>query len=248
MPSLGKALVFCALALSGPARADEVQVAVAANFTAAAKLIAAGFERESGHRIISSFGSTGSFYAQIRNGAPFDMLLAADEETPARLVKEGSAVAGSQFTCAVGKLVLWSATPGTVDGQGEILKRGGFDHIAVTNPKLAPYGAAAVEAMKSLGVYDALQPRFVMAENLTQTYQFVRSGNAQLGFVALSQVLQDGKIEGSTWLVPPNLYPPIRQDAVMLEKGRGKSAVLSFMMYLKGNEAKAIIKSFGYGV
>lgn len=248
MSSLSKSLAFSVFALSSFAHADEVQVAVAANFTAPAKLIAADFEKESGHRMVAAYGSTGKFYAQIRNGAPFEVFLAADDETPARLVKEGAAVAGSQFTYAIGKLVLWSANPALVDGAGEILKKGGFAHIALANPRLAPYGAAAVEVMKALGVYDALQPKLVTGENITQTYQFISSGNAQLGFVALSQVLKDGKIEGSAWRVPDKWYAPIRQDAVVLEKGRDKTAALSLMKYLKGDKAKTIIKSFGYGV
>jgi molybdate transport system substrate-binding protein len=227
-------------------RAEEVSVAVAANFTAPMQRIAAEFEKDTGHKIVAAFGSTGKFYAQIKNGAPFELLLAADDETPARLVKENTAVAGSQFTYAVGKLVLWSAKPAVVDGAGEILKQGGFDHIALADPKLAPYGAAGVQAMKALGVYDALQAKMVTAENITQTYQFISSGNALVGFVALSQVLKDGKIEGSAWLVPGTLYQPIRQDTVVLEKGRGKPAADAFMKFLKGDKAKAVIKSFGY--
>lgn len=229
------------------ALADEVQVAVAANFTAPLQQIAPGFEKATGHKIVPAFGATGKFYAQIRNGAPFEILLAADDETPTKLVKENAAVAGSQFTYAKGKLVLWSAKPAIVDDQGEVLKKAGFDHIALANPKLAPYGAAAVETMKALGVHDALAPKFVTAENIGQTYQFVKSGNALLGFVALSQVMKDNKIaEGSAWVVPANLYQPIRQDTVILEKGKGKPATEALMKYLQGDQAKAVIKSYGY--
>jgi molybdate transport system substrate-binding protein len=210
--------------------------------------IAAAFEKETGHKVLASYGSTGKFYAQIKNGAPFELLLAADNETPARLLKENAAVAGSQHTYAIGKLVLWSAKSAVVDAKGEVLKKGGFDHIALANPKLAPYGAAGVEVMKALGVHDALQPKIVSAENITQAYQFVNSGNALLGFVALSQVLKDGKIDGSAWLVPAHLYAPIRQDVVVLEKGRGKPAAQALANYLKGDKAKAVIKSFGYGL
>jgi len=231
---------------AAPAQAGEVLVAVAANFTAPMQQIAAEFEKASGHKVVVAYGSTGKFYAQIKNGAPFEVLLAADDETPAKLVTENAAVAGTRFTYAIGTLVLWSARPAVVDGQGEVLKKGGFDHISLANPKLAPYGAAAVQAMKTLGVYDALQPRFVMAENITQAHQFVSSGNALLGFVALSQVLKDGKIEGSSWRVPASLYPPIRQDAVILDKGKGKAAAEALVQYLKGDRARAIIKSFGY--
>lgn len=241
-------LLVSLLGVAFQAQADNVYVAVAANFTAPMQKIAPVFEKDTGHKIVASYGATGKFYAQIKNGAPFEVLLSADASTPVKLVKEHSAVAGSQFTYAVGKLVLWSAKPGVVDGTGKVLKNGGFDHIALANPKLAPYGAAAVEAMKTLGVYAALQPKFVTAEDIAQTYQFISSGNALLGFVALSQVLKDGKIEGSAWLVPSNLYQPIRQDAVILEKGRGKPAAAALMKYLKGDKAKAIIKSFGYSL
>src|SRR5450830_1817021 len=186
--------------------ADEVTVAVAANFTAPMQEIAAEFEKDTGHKVVAAFGATGKFYAQIKNGAPFEVLLAADDETPAKLVKENAAVAGSQATYAIGKLVLWSAKPGIVDAAGEVLKTAGFEHLAIANPKLAPYGAAAVEVMKAMGVNDSLQAKIVNGDSIAQTYQFVSSGNAQLGFVALSQVLKDGKIEGSSWLVPAKLY------------------------------------------
>ncbi len=228
------------------AHADEVSVAVAANFTAPMKLIAADFEKDTGHKVVASYGATGKFYAQIKNGAPFELLLAADDETPTKLVKENAAVAGSQFTYAIGKLVLWSAKSALVDDKGEVLKKGGFDHIALADPKLAPYGAAAVETMKAMGVYDGLQPKLVTAENIGQAYQFISSGNSLLGFVALAQVLKDGKIEGSAWMVPANLYTPIRQDAVVLDKGKGKPAAEALMKYLKGDKAKAVIKAFGY--
>jgi molybdate transport system substrate-binding protein len=230
------------------AQADEVTVAVAANFMAPLQQIAAAFEKDTGHKIVAAYGSTGKFYAQIKNGAPFELLLAADAQTPARLVTENAAVAGSQFTYAVGRLVLWSAKPGVVDARGEVLKKGGFDHLSLANPKLAPYGAAGLEVMKALGVQDALQPKIVSAENITQAYQFVSSGNALLGFVALSQVLKDGKIGGSAWVVPAHLYAPIRQDGVMLDKGRGKPAAQALAKYLQGDKARAIIESFGYGL
>ncbi len=239
------------IALTGVAaqvRADEVPVAVAANFSAPMQMIAAEFEKDSGHKVVAAYGSTGKFYAQIKNGAPFEVLLAADDETPARLAAENAAVAGSQFTYAIGKLVLWSAKPAVVDSQGEVLKKGGFDHIAIANPKLAPYGAAAVQTLKTLGVYDALQPKIVTAESIAQSWQFVSSGNALLGFVALSQVLKDGKIEGSAWVIPASLYPPIRQDVVILEKGKGKPAAEALVKYLKGDKARAIITSFGYSL
>lgn len=239
-------LLVALVATVSNAQADEISVAVAANFTAPMKQIAEVFEKETGHKIQAAFGATGKFYAQIKNGAPFDVLLAADDETPTKLVKENVAVAGSQFTYAMGKLVLWSAKPAIVDQAGEVLKKGGFDHIAFANPKLAPYGAAAVETLKSMGVYDTLQPKVVTGESIAQTYQFVSSGNALLGFVALSQVLKDGKIEGSAWVVPAKLYSPIRQDAVILEKGKGKPAAEALMKFLQADKAKAIIQSYGY--
>jgi molybdate transport system substrate-binding protein len=227
--------------------AEEVQVAVAANFTAPMQKIAAEFEKDTGNKLLLSFGSTGKFYAQIKNGAPFEVLLAADNETPAKLEQEGAAVAGSRFTYAIGKLVLWSAKEVIVDVRGDVLKRGGFDHIALANPKLAPYGAAAMEAMKSLGVSDTLSPKFVQGENIAQTYQFIATGNALLGFVAMSQVYEDGKLKtGSAWIVPNHLYSPIRQDAVILDKGKDKAAAAALMKYLKGDKARAVIRAYGY--
>ncbi len=236
-----------AMLLSAMAHADEIQVAVAANFTAPMKRIAADFEKDTGHRVQLSFGGTGKFYAQIRNGAPFDLLLAADDTTPAKLEAEGAAVAGSRFTYAIGTLVLWSPKPGVVDDQGEVLKKGAFRHLALANPKLAPYGIAAIETLTALKLLDALQPKFVQGENIGQTHQFVASGNAELGFVALSQVMQDGRIAaGSAWVVPAELHQPIRQDAVLLATARDKPAAAALMTYLKGDQARAVIKSYGY--
>ncbi|OQA33889.1 MAG: Molybdate-binding periplasmic protein precursor [Betaproteobacteria bacterium ADurb.Bin341] len=227
--------------------ADEVQIAVAANFTAPAKMIAANFEKETGHKAVLAFGSMGKFYAQIRNGAPFDVFLSADDSIPAKLEAEGNAVAGSRFTYATGKLVLWSAKPGTVDGKGEVLKKNKFKHLAIANPKMAKYGAAAIETLESLKLLPVIQPKFVSGENITQAYQFIASGNAELGFVALSQITKEGKItEGSAWIVPDHLHQPIRQDAVLLNKGKGKAAAEAWMSYLKSDKAKTVIKSFGY--
>ena len=217
-----------------------------ANFTAPFNKIAAEFEKETGHKLVTSFGSTGKFYAQIKNGAPFEVLLAADDETPARLVKEGAAVPGSAFSYAIGKLVLWSAKPALVDAKGEVLKGGAFDHIALANPKLAPYGAAAIETMKAMGVHDSLAPKFVTAESIAQAYQFVSSGSSALGFVALSQVLKDGQIDGSAWVVPANLYTTIRQDAVLLATGKDKPGAQALLKYLRGARAQAVVLSYGY--
>jgi molybdate transport system substrate-binding protein len=222
-------------------------VAVAANFTAPMQKIAAEFEKATGHKTQLVFGSTGKFYAQIKAGAPFQVLLAADDETPAKLVKEGDGVAGSQFTYAVGKLILWSAKPGFVDDKGEVLKSGKFEHLSIANPKLAPYGIAATEILKALGVADTVQPNIVMAENIAQAQQFIVSGNAELGFIAFSQIHKDGKlIDGSYWLVPAKYYRPIRQDAVVLARGKGNAAAEALTAFLKSDAAKALIKSYGY--
>ena len=239
-------LLAAGLACTG-VQADEVQVAVAANFTEPMKAIASQFEQDSGHKVVMSAGATGKFYAQIKNGAPFEILLAADDEVPLRLEKEGAAVAGSHFTYAIGKLVLWSVKPGYVDDKGAVLKTGNFEHLSIASPKLAPYGAAAVEAMRALGVFAAIEPKLVQGENISQAYQFVLSGSAPLGFVAMSQVYQDHKLKsGSAWIVPSNLYGAIRQDAVVLNPGKGKPAVEALMNYLRGEKAGKIILSYGY--
>ena len=238
------------LALAGAAsaaRADEVSVAVAANFTAPMQRIAADFEKATGHKARLVFGSTGKFYAQIKSGAPFQVLLAADDETPARLAREGDGVAGSQFTYAIGRLVLWSPRPGLVDDKGEVLRAGRFEHLAIANPKLAPYGLAAMETLKALGLADALQPRLVTGESITQAQQFVVSGSAELGFIAFAQIHRDGRlIDGSHWLVPARLHTPIRQDALVLDKGKGSAAVAALMDYLKSPAALAVIRTYGY--
>lgn len=227
--------------------ADEVQVAVAANFTGPMQVISALFERDTGHKASLAFGATGKFYAQITNGAPFEILLSADDETPAKLVKEGYGIAGTPFTYAIGKLVLWSADPKLVDAKGAILKKGGFKHLSLANPKAAPYGAAGMQAMTKLGVADSIKPLIVQGENISQTHQFISTGAAELGFVAYSQVIKNGQIgSGSGWIVPSNLYDPIRQDAVILAKGKDKPAAIALMNYLKGEKAQAVIKSFGY--
>lgn len=244
-----RTLLLALLCFTALARADEVQVAVAANFTAPARQIALDFERETGHKARLAFGGTGKFYAQIRNGAPFEVLLAADDETPARLEKEGAAVAGTRYTYAVGRLALWSARAGYVDDKGEVLRRNEFRHLALANPRLAPYGAAAVEALTALRLLDSVQAKFVQAENIAQAHQFVASGNAELGFVALSQVVKDGKPgEGSAWVVPASLHQPIRQDAVMLDKGRGKPAAEAWLKFLRSDKAKAAIRGYGYEI
>lgn len=242
-------LALACLAFGSSAHADQLQVAVAANFIAPMQKIAAAFEKDSGNKVVLVSGATGKFYAQIKNGAPFEVFLAADAATPARLEEEGYAVPDSHFTYAVGKLALWSAQSGCVDGAGDVLKRGAFTHLAIANPKLAPYGAAAVETLKALQLYDAVQAKFVQGENIAQAQQFVASGNAELGFVALSQISEDGRItSGSAWLVPAHLHAPLRQDAVLLARGKGKPAAAAFLNYLKSDKARALIKSAGYDI
>ena len=237
-------IVFLAL-ISTTTRAAEVTVAVAANFAGPMQKIAAAFEADTGHRAKLAVGATGAFAAQIRNGAPFDVLLAADEATPQRLEQEGFAVAGSRFTYALGRLVLWSAKPGVVDEHGDVLKRAGIDRIAIANPKLAPYGQAAVETMQRLGVYERLQPRIVQGESISQALQFVATGNATMGFVALSQVKPG---EGSSWVVPDNLHAPLKQDAVLLAKGKDNAAARALLDFLRSDQARGIIRAYGYGL
>ncbi len=232
------------LSAAGAASAAETNVAVAANFTEPAKEIAKAFEAKTGHKAVLSFGATGQFYAQIKQDAPFTVFLAADDTTPQKAVEEGLAVADSRFTYAIGRLVLWSKEPGKVGGE-ETLRKGAFEKVAIANPATAPYGAAAVQAMKKMGVYDALQPKLVQGNSIAQAYQFVETGNAEVGFVALSQVI--ARNEGSRWPVPDLLHEPIRQDAVLLKKGAGDEAAKAFFAFLKGPEAGAVIAKYGYG-
>ena len=229
-----------------PARAQDVVVAVAANFNAPAQKIAAAFTAASGHKVSLVMGSTGKLYAQIKNGAPFHLLLSADDETPARLVKEGAGVEGSQFTYAVGRLVLWSKQAGLVDGKGEVL-RSHFDRLAIADPKLAPYGAVAMEVLDKLQLRSQVQARVVQGESIAQAYQFVSSGNASLGFLALSQVMVDGRVaDGSAWVVPAHLHTALKQDAVLLSGTKGNPAAQAFLNYLKTEPAQAILRSYGY--
>ncbi len=237
-------LVVTPLVVAPPADAEEVRVAVAANFTAAMRQIAADFAAETGHEAVVSYGSTGKLYAQIENGAPFDVFLAADQTRPRLLADAGRA--GAPFTYAVGKLVLWSADPALVDDQGEVLRSGNFERLAIANPKTAPYGAAAMEVIRGRGVQAGVEPRLVRGDSITQTYQFVLTGNAQLGFVALSQVAAHS--DGSRWEPPQELYAPIRQDGVLLQRGRGNQAAAALIDFLKGPAARAVVKQYGYGV
>ncbi|MFY0732279.1 molybdate ABC transporter substrate-binding protein [Pseudomonas sp. NFX15] len=233
----------------GSAQADEVQVAVAANFTAPIQAIAADFEKDTGHKLVTSLGATGQFYTQIKNGAPFDVFLSADDSTPKKLEAEGDTVKGSRFTYAVGTLALWSAKEGYVDAKGDVLKKNEYQHLSIANPKAAPYGMAATQVLAKEGLTDKVKDKIVEGQNITQAYQFVSTGNAELGFVALSQIYKDGKItSGSAWIVPASLHDPIKQDAVILNKGKDNPAAKALVDYLKGPKAAAVIKSYGYEI
>ncbi|MBK5003923.1 MULTISPECIES: molybdate ABC transporter substrate-binding protein [unclassified Pseudomonas] len=229
--------------------ADEVQVAVAANFTAPIQAIAQDFEKDTGHKLVAAYGATGQFYAQIKNGAPFEVFLSADDSTPAKLEEEKAIVPGSRFTYAIGTLALWSAQPGYVDAKGEVLQKNQFKHLSIANPKTAPYGLAATQVLAKLNLTEATKPKLVEGQNITQAFQFVSTGNAELGFVALSQIYKDGKVQsGSAWIVPASMHDPIRQDAVILEKGKDNPAAKALVDYLKGPKAAAVIKSYGYEI
>lgn len=233
----------------GTAHAGEVQVAVAANFAGPMEKLAAQFQKDTGHKAILASGATGKFYAQIRNGAPFEVLLSADDETPARLEAEGQVVAKSRFTYAVGRLVLWSAKANYVDAAGAVLKTGDFTHLAIANPKTAPYGAAATAVIDKLGLTAHLRPRLVQGENIAQAFQFASTGNAELGFVAQAQVWRDGKFTaGSGWIVPATMHAPIRQDAALLIRGAKNPAAQALLDYLRSDQAKALIRAYGYEV
>jgi molybdate transport system substrate-binding protein len=222
---------------------------VAANFTAAIKKLAPLFEKKTGHKLLASFGATGQLYAQINNGAPFDVFLSADETTPQKLIAEGNAVPASYFIYARGRLALWSSQPGYVDDQGAILKSDKFTKIAIANPKAAPYGQAAIDALTALKLLDQLQPKFVMGENIAQTQQFVSSGNVPLGFIALAQVKSLAPEDrGSWWVVPTTLHKPIDQGAVQLSKSASAQAATAFLVFLKSPEAIAIIRELGYEI
>lgn len=232
---------------AGTALAGEVQVAVAANFTVPLQAIARQFEADTGHKVVAAFGATGQLYAQIQHGAPFEVFFAADQRTPARLESEGLGVAGSRFTYAQGRLVLWSAKPGYLDGSDAVLRANQFQHLAIASPKTAPYGQAAAQVLARLGLSEAVAAKLVEGQSITQTLQFVSTGNAELGFVALSQVYSDGRIgSGSAWIVPEALYAPIRQDALILKAGAHNPAAAALVEYLKGAKAAAIIASYGY--
>jgi len=245
-PLLAVALAgaLCLVMGASPALAAETKVAVAANFTEPAKAIAARFEAATGHKAVLSFGSSGQFYSQIAHGAPYEVLLSADGERPARAEAEGLAVPGTRFTYATGRLVLFSRTPGLVDARGAVLRTGRFEKLAIADPKAAPYGQAAVETLTKLNLYKALKPKLVTGASITQAYQYVRTGAAELGFVALSQVVNE--TGGSRWLVPAADHTPIDQQAVLLKTGADNAAARAFLRFLQGRDAKAIIRRYGY--
>jgi molybdate transport system substrate-binding protein len=231
------------------ANAGEVTAAVAANFTAPVQQIAELFQKETGHTVKLSFGSSGKFYSQIKEGAPFDVFLAADEKNPKLLEQDGLAVKDSRFVYALGKLVLWSTKLGFVDDKGFVLSKGAYNKIAYADPKLAPYGVAAQETLQKMNLWDKVQSKLVTGESITQTYQFAATGNADLAFIALAQVTKDGKVsEGSWWIVPADMYNPIRQSAVQLTAAKDPVAAKAFLTFLKSEKALAIIRGFGYGL
>jgi molybdate transport system substrate-binding protein len=248
--ALGVALgLFLGVPLAGPAAGEEAVIAVAANFSEVVERLAADFERQSAHRLTLVAGSTGKLYAQIANGAPFDVFLAADQERPERLEKEGLAVAGSRFTYATGRLTLWSREPGRVGDDGAAtLRQGEFRRLAIANPALAPYGAAAKQALENLGLWERFADRIVMGETIGQAHALVASGNAELGFVALSAVLSPRHgAPGGRWDVPAGLYAPILQEAVLLARAAGNPAARGFLGFLRSEQAEAVIQSYGYG-
>jgi len=246
---IAKIIAYIAFLISSAQiNAAEISIAVAANFFAPLQKIASAFEQDTGNKVTISVGSTGKIYTQIKNGAPFQVFLSADQDTPSRLEQEGLTVMGSRMTYAVGKLVLWSKRANFVDDKGEVLKSGQFDHFAVADPKLAPYGAAALQVIEKLGLQGKLNPKAVWGENISQTYLFVDSQAVALGFVALSQVIKDGRVgEGSVWMIPTSLYSSIKQDAVLLSSAKGNPVAEAFLRYLRSKKAQEIIESYGYG-
>lgn len=243
LPGLVTGLLLCVVV---SARAGDVTVAVAANFAAPMAKLVPLFEQDTGHKVVAALGSTGKLHAQIRNGAPFEVLMSADDETPQKLEAEGLGVKGSRHTYAVGRLALWSADAGRIDARGEVLRLNTTDRLAVADPKLAPYGQAALETLTRMGLLQAWRHRLVTGENIAQTFQFTSSGNAPLGFVALSQIQQDGRLTlGSVWIVPATWHAPLKHDAILLKPGRN-AAAQAWMAWLRQDRARAVIRSFGY--
>jgi len=242
-------LIFVAALPATHVFADEVLVAVASNFAKPMEEIASAFKKATGHSAQLSFGASGKFVAQIENGAPFEVFLSADEKKPEKLTESGFAVPGTRFTYALGTLVLWSAKPGYVDAEGKVLATGDYKHLVIADPKLAPYGAAALDVLDHLGLTERVKPLLVLGENISQAQQFISTGNAELGFIALSQVMKDGKIGGgSGWIIPADKYTPIRQNAILLKKGADNPAALALLDFLESAKTLAIIKRYGYGL
>lgn len=239
------ATLATALSFTLHVQAGTLNVAVASNFTDAANEIAQAFATSGVHQAILSFGATGQLYTQIVQGAPFEVLLAADDIRPSQAVTDGLGVSGSVFTYAIGRLALYSTVQDVAHGD-QVLQAGSFDHIAIANPETAPYGKAAVQTMQALGVIEALQSKIVQGQNIGQAYQFIASGNAELGFVSLGQISQAAA--GTSWIVPQEFYEPIRQDAVLLKSGADNPAALAFLEFLRSDEALAIIEKYGYAV
>jgi molybdate transport system substrate-binding protein len=240
-------VILLSYLLSITASAENIHIAVASNFTAAMKSIVTAFEEDTGHKVIVSYGSSGKIYAQIQHHAPFQLFLSADQSKPKALEEDGLTIPGSRFTYAIGALALWSAKVDFIDKEYRPLKQGRFDKLALANPKLAPYGVAALEVLEKLNLKSSTQTKWVQGENIAQTYQFVASGNAELGFVALSQIMDKGHVStGSSWLIPHHLYNPIRQDAVLLKSAQHSAAAKTLLAYLRSDKAREIIHSYGY--
>lgn len=238
---------ICLTLFSFHAYSESALIAVATNFTPTMTSIVDAFQQDSKHTLRVSFASSGKLYAQIKNGAPFDLLMSADQAIPKRLIQEGRAIKNSQRTYAEGKLILWSMTENLVDNQGEILSSTHFNKLALANPKLAPYGLAATEVLEHLNLTRATRSKWVQGENIGQAYQFVRSGNAEIGFIALSQIQFDTHIlEGSYWRIPESLYTPIKQDLVVLNKGENNQAISDFLHYLASPKIQTLIQGYGY--
>jgi len=242
-------LIGLLMLIAGWAHADTLIIAVASNFTAPMNEVASSFEQATGHTVHLAFGSSGKFFAQINHGAPFDLFFSADQAKPRALEEQGRIVPGSRFTYAVGALALWSSREGVNVDNAEVLRQGEFNKLALANPRLAPYGAAAVQVLDALALTETTRPHWVQGENIAQTYRFVRSGNAAVGFVALSQIMMDGEVAlGSAWVVPNQLHDPIRQDAVLLPRSESNEAAQAFLDFVRSPTARRIIESYGYTV
>ncbi len=242
--------LISALALPVAALAEDALIAVAANYAGAVSAVADAFAKDTGHSVQIATGATGKLFAQIKEGAPFAVMLSADARTPARIEAEGFGVAGTRFTYAVGKLTLWSHDADRIgaDPRAALVAKDTL-YIAIANPDLAPYGIAARETLQAMGLWDALQAKIVMGQNVGQTFSLVDSGAAQVGFVATSGVQIPGVVaKGSHYDIPQEMFAPIRQDAILLKPGKDNPAARAFLDYLRGDTAKAIAQSYGYGV